>query len=45
MTKRRSGGQTKRLVKKHRRAIMRVAEALLDRGTLSSDEVDALIAG
>jgi ATP-dependent Zn protease len=37
--------QARRLVRKHRAAIGRVAKALLMRKTLSRDEVDALIAG
>ena len=35
--------KTRRLVKKHRACIARVATALLERGTLQAEEVDALV--
>lgn len=36
--------QTRRLIRKYRAAIERVAAALLERGTLEPDDIDALIA-
>ena len=35
--------QTRRLVRRHRLRIERVAQALLERGTLEADEIDAII--
>ena len=37
--------KTRRLVRKHRVSISRVANALLERGTLPAEEVDALLIG
>jgi ATP-dependent Zn protease len=37
--------QTRRLIRKHRDKIERVAAALIERKTLEANEIDALIAG
>ena len=35
--------QTRRLIRRHRQSILRVAEALIERGTLQANEVESLI--
>ena len=35
--------QTRRLIRRHRQSILRVAEALIERGTLQANELESLI--